>query len=418
MSSSEIAISVQNVGKAYIIRHDRTAPTTLGEAVARRLHHPFARAEREQFWALKDVSFEARRGEVLGLIGSNGAGKSTLLKILSRITEMTEGEARLYGRVGSLLEVSTGFNQELSGRENIFLNGTILGMTRAEIRRQFDAIVDFSGVERFLDTPVKHYSSGMYVRLGFAVAAHLRSEILIVDEVLAVGDQDFQRKCLGKMRDVANDGRTVLLVSHNMVAISNLCSQAVVLRAGRVAYAGSVDGATAEYSSREGMALVGDLVRRRDRSGSGEIRCVSLAIRDAAGRLTRAVRPHEPFELVVTWHATVALYEVVLSIDIELLDGTRLTTMYSAFRNEAFAVQAGSGAFSCHVSGLPLRPDTYSVNVFIGSYFAVHDLVERAMTFEVTPVDVFGTGRLPERSHGALLADYQWRATEAALTTS
>jgi lipopolysaccharide transport system ATP-binding protein len=418
MSSSEIAISVQDVGKAYIIRHDRTAPTTVGEAVTRRLRHPFVRAEREQFWALKDVSFEARRGEVLGLIGSNGAGKSTLLKILSRITEMTEGEARLYGRVGSLLEVSTGFNQELSGRENIFLNGTILGMTRAEIRRQFDAIVDFSGVERFLDTPVKHYSSGMYVRLGFAVAAHLRSEILIVDEVLAVGDQDFQRKCLGKMRDVANDGRTVLLVSHNMVAIANLCSRAVVLRAGRLAYAGSVDGATAEYSSREGAALIGDLVRRRDRYGSGEIRCVSLAIRDANGQLTRSVRPHEPFEVVVTWEAKVALREVVLSIDIELLDGTRLTTMYSAFRNEAFAVAAGGGAFSCHVSGLPLRPDTYSVNVLIGSYFAIHDFVERAMTFEVTPVDLFGTGRLPERNHGALIADYQWRATESALTTS
>ena len=234
MSSSELAIAIRGVGKRYMIRHDYTAPTTLAEAIVRRVRHPFAKVEREQFWALRDVSFDVKRGEALALIGINGAGKSTLLKILSRITEMSEGQVDLYGRVGSLLEVGTGFNQELTGRENVFLNGAILGMTRVEIRRQFDAIVAFAGVERFLDTPVKHYSSGMYVRLAFAVAAHLRSEILIVDEVLAVGDVEFQRKCLGKMRDVASDGRTVLLVSHNMAAVANLCSRAVVLRSGRL----------------------------------------------------------------------------------------------------------------------------------------------------------------------------------------
>ena len=189
MSSDALAISIRNVSKKYTIRHDYTAPTTLAEAIVRRVRHPFARVEREQFWALKDVSFDVSRGEVLALIGGNGAGKSTLLKILSRITQMSEGEVHLHGRVGSLLEVGTGFNQELTGRENVFLNGAILGMTRAEVRRQFDAIVAFAGVERFLDTPVKHYSSGMYMRLAFAVAAHLRSDILIVDEVLAVGDQ-------------------------------------------------------------------------------------------------------------------------------------------------------------------------------------------------------------------------------------
>ena len=175
MSSSDLAVSIRGVGKAYTIRHDHIASTTLAEAIVRRVRNPFARAAREEFWALREVSFDIRRGEVLGLIGGNGAGKSTLLKILSRITEMTEGEVDLYGRVGSLLEVGTGFNQELTGRENVFLNGAILGMRRAEIRQQFDAIVAFSGVDRFLDTPVKHYSSGMYVRLAFAVAAHLRS---------------------------------------------------------------------------------------------------------------------------------------------------------------------------------------------------------------------------------------------------
>src|SRR5688572_13813012 len=304
---SSRAISIRGVGKEYTIRHAYAAPTTLAEAIARRIRHPFAQTKTEQFWALRDVSFDIECGEVLGLIGGNGAGKSTLLKILSRITEMSEGAVDLYGRVGSLLEVGTGFNQELTGRENIFLNGAILGMRRAEIRHEFDAIVAFAGVERFLDTPVKHYSSGMYVRLAFAVAAHLRSEILIVDEVLAVGDQEFQRKCLGKMRDVASDGRTVLLVSHNMAAVGNLCSRAVVLRSGRVAVDGDVGHAIAEYSAREGSALVGDLRDRHDRGGKGEIRSTSIALRRADGELTRAVRPFEPFDVLVSYEAKVPL---------------------------------------------------------------------------------------------------------------
>jgi lipopolysaccharide transport system ATP-binding protein len=415
MSSSNLAISIRGVGKQYTIRHDYTAPTTLAEAIVRRVRHPLARVQREQFWALRDVTFDVRRGEVLGLIGSNGAGKSTLLKILSRITEMTEGEVDLYGRVGSLLEVGTGFNQELTGRENIFLNGAILGMRRAEIREQFDAIVAFAGVERFLDTAVKHYSSGMYVRLAFAVAAHLRSEILIVDEVLAVGDQDFQRKCLDKMREVATDGRTVILVSHNMAAVSSLCSRAVVLRAGRVSFTGDVGGAVEDYLARAGTEVVGDLRGRRDRSGGGEIRAVSLAVRNASGDLTRTVRPGERFEIVVSYTATTALRNVGISIDIELLDGTRIATLFSGFRDETFEVSAGSGAFSCHVAGLPLRPDTYSLNVFVGSHHVIHDFVERAMSFEIAPVDVFGTGRLPERNQGALIADYSWHATNDGL---
>jgi lipopolysaccharide transport system ATP-binding protein len=412
--ASDLAISIRRVGKEYTIRHDYSAPTTLAEAIVRRVRHPLARTAREQFWALRDVSFDVRRGEVLGLIGGNGAGKSTLLKILSRITEMTEGEVDLYGRVGSLLEVGTGFNQELTGRENIFLNGAILGMRRAEVREQFDAIVAFAGVERFLDTAVKHYSSGMYVRLAFAVAAHLRSEILIVDEVLAVGDQDFQRKCLGKMRDVASGGRTVILVSHNMAAISSLCSTAVVLRSGRLAFIGDVSGAVEEYLAREATEMVGDLRGRRDRSGSGELRAVSVAFRLANGDLTRSVRPGEPFEIMVAYEAGTTLKEVVLSVDIELPDGTRVATLHSDFRGERFLVSAGEGAFSCDVAGLPLRPDTYLLNVAIGGQYALYDFVERAMSLEIAPVDVFGTGRLPHRSQGPLIADYRWRATDPA----
>ena len=244
---SDTVIQVENLGKKYIIGHqqpDRSSRyvalrDVLAEgarSLGQRLRQPFAPVEnpqREEFWALKDVSFEVKQGECVGIIGRNGAGKSTLLKILSRITEPTEGRVKIRGRVASLLEVGTGFHPELTGRENIYLNGAILGMIRSEIRRKFDEIVDFAEVEKFLDTPVKHYSSGMYVRLAFAVAAHLEPEILVVDEVLAVGDAAFQKKCLGKMGDVAEkEGRTVLFVSHNMVLVSSLCNRGLLLSNG------------------------------------------------------------------------------------------------------------------------------------------------------------------------------------------
>ncbi len=259
MPSNDVAVSVRGLSKSYSIAKNAAKHTTAGEALMHRLRHPFAREERETFWALNDVSFDIQKGDVVGIIGRNGAGKSTLLKILSRITEPTSGRIDLYGRVGSLLEVGTGFHAELTGRENIFLNGAILGMSRAEIARQFDAIVDFSGVEQFLDTPVKRYSSGMYVRLAFAVAAHLNPEILIVDEVLAVGDAEFQKKCLGKMQDVAQSGRTVLFVSHNMAAVRQLCNKSLVLRFGKVVHSGSVEQGVNEYlsasSSQSSIAL-------------------------------------------------------------------------------------------------------------------------------------------------------------------
>lgn len=263
---SDIAISVENLSKSYLVGHNSAQAeryTALRDVVSRNARN-LARKTRdmfsgraivqgdevEEFWALKDVSFEVKRGEVLGIIGRNGAGKSTLLKILSRITEPTSGRIKIAGRVASLLEVGTGFHPELSGRENIFLNGAILGMRREEIVRKFDEIVDFSGVEKFLDTPVKRYSSGMYVRLAFAVAAHLEPEILIIDEVLAVGDAEFQKKCLGKMQDVGKEGRTVLFVSHNLAAVRNLCSSALLLDKGAVISIGSVGTVLADYMDK------------------------------------------------------------------------------------------------------------------------------------------------------------------------
>jgi lipopolysaccharide transport system ATP-binding protein len=414
MSSDELAISIRGVGKQYVIRHNYSAPTTLGEAVGRRLRHPFARAERERFWALRDVTFDLRRGEVLGLIGGNGAGKSTLLKILSRITEMTEGEVDLHGRVGSLLEVGTGFNQELTGRENVFLNGAILGMRTAEIRAQFDTIVEFAGVERFLDTPVKHYSSGMYVRLAFAVAAHLRSEILILDEVLAVGDQEFQSRCVGKMREVATQGRAVIVVSHNMVAISNLCSRAVLLRAGSVAFTGDVDGAVEHYLAREATELVGDVRDRRDRTGTGDVRIASLAFRNRHHSLVRSVRVGESFKVLIEYEARQSLESVVISVQIEGADGSPLATLHSEFRDQRFSIPAGRGVLECQVGGLPLKPDTYAVSVAIGSRLGIHDAIDRATSLEIAPSDVFGTGRLPHRNQGPLIVDYRWDLSPAS----
>jgi len=257
---SDAIITVENLGKCYRLQHrqrERQRYTALRDVITERMKSLFGnrrsaigdRQAEEDFWALEDVSFEIKQGEVVGIIGRNGAGKSTLLKILSRITEPTRGRITLRGRVASLLEVGTGFHPELTGRENIFLNGAILGMTRAEIRARFDEIVAFAEVEKFLDTPVKRYSSGMYVRLAFAVAAHLEPEILIVDEVLAVGDQKFQRKCLGKMQDVASDGRTVLLVTHNMVITRQLCDVVLLLDAGRLKGFGATERTVKEYEA-------------------------------------------------------------------------------------------------------------------------------------------------------------------------
>ncbi len=272
---SSTAIAVRSLAKSYTIRHNAPDHVTLAEAALARLRNPFRRAQKETFWALHDISFDVQEGDVVGVIGRNGAGKSTLLKILSRITPPTRGSIELFGRVGSLLEVGTGFHPELTGRENIFLNGAILGMRKDEIRRQFDAIVDFAGVEQFLDTPVKRYSSGMYVRLAFAVAAHLRSEILIVDEVLAVGDTEFQNKCLGKMKDVSQSGRTVLFVSHQMQSVNVLCNKAMFLEKGVCTYSGTVPEAIDRYvkSFKKPNLAVEDASRR---PGTGEYRFTSV----------------------------------------------------------------------------------------------------------------------------------------------
>ena len=299
---SNTAIQIEGLGKVYEIgaptsyRTVRDSLPALFRAGINALRRRGGKADgsgREQFWALRDVCCEIQHGEVLGVIGNNGAGKSTLLKIISRITEPTEGYADIHGRVGALLEVGTGFHPELTGRENIFLNGAILGMSRAEILRKFDEIVAFSEIEKFIDTPVKHYSSGMYVRLAFAVAAHLDPEILIVDEVLAVGDAAFQKKCLGKVQDISTSGRTVMMVSHNMAAVEALCSRCMLLSGGRVTALGPTRQVIAQYFSNPFQSQNG-LRTRVDRRGNGKLRVIDLRVRsDGTGGADNVARSGE-----------------------------------------------------------------------------------------------------------------------------
>jgi lipopolysaccharide transport system ATP-binding protein len=311
----DVVIRTENLGKLYRIGEYRGGYKTLGEKLTNTFSTPFrllrrnpqmsdVKPQNELIWALKDISFEVKRGQVVGIIGRNGAGKSTLLRVLSRITNPTEGWAEIRGRVGSLLEVGTGFHPELTGRENIYLNGAILGMSKAEINRKFDEIVAFSEIDRFIDTPVKRYSSGMYVRLAFAVAAHLEPEILLVDEVLAVGDAAFQRKCLGKMGDVASEGRTVLFVSHNMGAVRSLCQRSIMLGEGEIA----LDGASAEVittyltssygsSNTEGYYIWPD----NQRPGGGEAYLCAVRLMGREGEPRGKFEPDEPIKVEVEY---------------------------------------------------------------------------------------------------------------------
>lgn len=289
-------ISVEGLGKSYTIRHEgQTRYKSLREEMFKLPKRLLSkgRQSHEEFWALKDVDFDIMPGDRVGIIGRNGAGKSTLLKLLSRITEPTTGRITLRGRVASLLEVGTGFHPELTGRENIFLNGAILGMSRVEVRSKFDEIVDFAGVEKFLDTPVKRYSSGMYVRLAFAVAAHLEPEILIVDEVLAVGDMDFQKKCLGKMEDISNEGRTLLFVSHQMPMIESLCQRCLLMENGHLVLDGTTSEAVARYRGVNGMACVVDFSKKHSQANN-VVRLLKGSLTDSKGQAKSEFDLEEP----------------------------------------------------------------------------------------------------------------------------
>jgi len=402
---SNVALRTVGLGKLYRIggqrEKDRTLRDTLTHAAKRpleRIRHPGAATHTSQdLWALKYIDLEVRHGEVLGVIGRNGAGKTTLLKVLSHITEPTEGRVEIAGRVASLLEVGTGFHAELTGRENIRLNGAILGMTRAEIKAKFDEIVDFSEIGRFLDTPVKRYSSGMYVRLAFAVAAHLDPDVLIIDEVLAVGDAGFQKKCLGKMEDVASRGRTVLFVSHQMHAVRALCSRVVLLDRGRLTLSGSPDDVVREYLGGDELLLTPRRgLRNAPRTkSSGEVRVADIGLADAAGKARSTFAINEP--LVFTIQAESPSHVMRDASLFLLIRNRNGDVVLSSFEYDSSAgaytrPTAPSFAVAVTIGSVGLAPGLYTacVGVF-GAGRAILDWVDDALSFEIRPA--FQDGR-------------------------
>jgi lipopolysaccharide transport system ATP-binding protein len=375
---------------------------------------PGAEAEDGWFWALRDATFDVAAGEVVGIIGRNGAGKSTLLKLLTRITEPTEGEAEIQGRVASLLEVGTGFHPELTGRENIFMNGTILGMKMKEIQAKFDEIVAFAEIEPFIDTPVKRYSSGMYVRLAFAVAAHLESEILLIDEVLAVGDAEFQKKCLGKMGEVARAGRTVFFVSHNMPAIQNLCGRAVVIHHGRVVLDDEPEKAIAHYIEACGASRGVELQRDPATiSASAAAAVVSARLENGSGELAGHIPMGDGFTLRIRVVARQPVESFMAAVAITDAMGTRLCGLNSRDGSgEAFSLRAGAQMdIVCRLPQLNLLPGVYALNLGLQRTVSREpmDYFAGALSFEVLPRDVFGTGKIPH-GPGHMYLFSEWMA--------
>jgi len=387
-ASRNAAVSVRGLSKSYSIAKNAAQHSTVGEALMHKLKNPLAKAERETFWALNDVNFDIQKGDVVGIIGRNGAGKSTLLKILSRITEPTRGKIDLYGRVGSLLEVGTGFHPELTGRENVYLNGAILGMQKSEIARQFDAIVDFSGTEQFLDTPVKRYSSGMYVRLAFAVAAHLNPEILIVDEVLAVGDAEFQKKCMGKMQDVADSGRTVLFVSHNMGAITRLCKQAIFLKDGTLMAFGSTSKVADLYAnSGDTSKAEQSFVGARELPGDEVALLHSIRVLDETGNVSEAFDIRRPIRVEVEYESLLANTRPTVILHFMNEHGVVLFATNDFNNREWWKTPRNPGIVkaTCHVPGNFLAEGRVSLLVALGTYNpnTIHVLVRDAVSFQV-----------------------------------
>ncbi len=416
------AIRVEALGKRYRVwTHAR--PTNLTERInvaVRSVAHLVGAGERtsvrQDIWALRDVSFDVSTGEVLGVLGPNGAGKSTLLSILARITEPTEGSAEIDGRVSSLLEVGTGFHPELSGRDNVFLNGAILGMSRAETADKFDEIVDFSGVREFIDIPVKRYSTGMYVRLAFAVAAHLDPEILLLDEVLSVGDRSFQDKCLRRIEEITRSGRTVLFVSHDVNSVARLCSRAIVLRGGTVEYSGDVDGAIDAYlGSRPSLGDDPPPLDAVEREGTGELR-VRVTARNAEGGPQLHADHPIVFDLHVDARRPVSTRNLHVRLDVTNSLGGHFVGLSTFFEpdnplRDLDAIESGT-TISCVVDELPLRPGTYRISATVERLNEVLDRAPNVLEFTILPSDFFGTGVFPPENQPPVLVRHRWRVSE------
>ena len=424
---SDLAFRVDQLGKVY--RIGRRGPyKTFRESITESVTRCFRRggnddgADSELLWALRDVSFEVRQGEVIGIIGSNGAGKSTLLKVLSKITEPSEGCVEIFGRVGSLLEVGTGFHPELTGRENIYLNGAILGMRRAEIARRFDEIVAFAETEKFLDTPVKHYSSGMYMRLAFAVAAHLEPEILLVDEVLSVGDAAFQSKCIGKMGDVARSGRTVLFVSHSMASIATLCTSAILMKNGTVALQGKpaacIDQYLAAINQSKGETNLRE--NKECRRGSGEVRIVAARLVDCYGVPSDRFECQGEVTLEMELEAAGQIPSFLSTIAVRTLTGITVLHIPSPSDFTWSSLNThGRTTMQCRIPQCGLYPGSYVVSLWIGkNEHQELDWVPDALTFTMEQGELTSYGFDMSWRHGLYLCDSSWSAITAAAEQS
>lgn len=414
---ADIAIQAEHLGKEYVIGGPKERYLTLRDSLVAAAKSPFRRfrPSSSKIWALKDVSFEIKQGEAVGIIGRNGAGKSTLLKVLSRITEPTEGTVRLKGRVASLLEVGTGFHPELTGRENIYLNGAILGMTKTEIKGKFDEIVDFAEIEKFLDTPVKRYSSGMYMRLAFAVAAHLQTETLLVDEILAVGDAQFQKKCLGKIQGIATAGRTVLFVSHNMAAIQRLCSDCLLLDHGALAAAGPSKEVVQTYLDLMDTASSGDLQICSEREGLGLVRFTSIEMIGQEGKPSMHAVSGQPLTIVLHYASRTS----------EPINNPRIgISVYDSYGNPLFvcSTEMGlidfeklppTGAIALCLPCLPLSTGKYMLTLFFETNHVIQDWLRQQVPLYVEDGDFFGSGKnYPDGWAGrCVLVEHEWRVS-------
>jgi len=414
---SEVVIKVENLSKRYRLG-ERESYRALRDILASSVTAPVKRlfgnngkrkgtTEEPHIWALKDVSFEVKRGEVVGIIGRNGAGKSTLLKILSRITRPTSGYAEINGRVGSLLEVGTGFHPELTGRENIYLNGAILGMRKAGIRKKFDEIVDFAEVERFLDTPVKRYSSGMYVRLAFAVAAHLEPEVLLVDEVLAVGDAHFQKKCLGKIEDVAQQGRTVLFVSHNMATVSSLCTRGFLLSSGNIAASGRLTDILSIYMQE--MVVKGGihLADRSDRRGGDEIRLMSIEVTNQEEN--PVIRCSDELCVKISYASPRELSKAVFLVRISDQFNRAIFFLNSEATGWSPERLPAKGTITCRTGPINISPMACTLNLAVLEGGVIRDQVKQACTFDVQVDDFYGTGKSFSQRDAMCLVKHRWQ---------
>ena len=420
---NEYAIQVENLGKQYKIGAEIDRYRTLRDSIGGAFTWPVRllrgqlKPKKTTLWALRDVSFDVKRGQVLGVIGRNGAGKSTLLKLLSRVTEPSEGFAKITGRVGSLLEVGTGFHPELTGRENVFLNGAVLGMKRTEIERKFDEIVEFSGVSKFIDTPVKRYSSGMYLRLAFSVAAHLEPEILVVDEVLAVGDAEFQRKCLGKMSDVAQQGRTVLFVSHNMSAILRLTDEAIVLDKGRLVHRAPTKAAV-DYYMASGFSKTGERVWREDEipADAAPFRPLALRVRDPRGKVGDTVRSTEPLDVEIEYQLDAPIQGLRVGVYLLTMRGEIVFTSFDTDSPEQYdrygTRPAGRYISRGQIPANFLNEGQYVLGLNASSFRVKRYFQdERALAFNVDPMGAPGM-QWTEARMGPVRPDLAWQIEE------